>query len=119
MKSARIWSFSVPYFPAFGLNTGRYSVSFRIQSEWGKIRTRKTPNMDIFQALLEIHELLWPVKQTKHFFLKQKENRSSLCKSSRPPNIGKKLRVVSVGDTIRTAYLNIHEGKYLFKVQRL
>ena len=44
-------SFSDPYFPAFGLNTGRYSVSLRIQSECGKIRTRKTPNTDTFDAL--------------------------------------------------------------------
>ena len=30
-----------PSFSAFGLNTERYSVSLRIQSECGKIRTRK------------------------------------------------------------------------------
>ena len=35
--------FSGPYFPAFGLNTERYRVE--------KIRTRKTPNMDTFQAV--------------------------------------------------------------------
>ena len=33
--------FCGPYFPAFGLNTERYFVSLRIQSECGKIRTRK------------------------------------------------------------------------------
>ena len=33
--------FSGPHFPAFGLNTERYSVSLHIQSECGKIRTRK------------------------------------------------------------------------------
>ena len=33
--------FSGPYFPAFGLNTERYFVSLHIQSECGKIRTRK------------------------------------------------------------------------------
>ena len=33
--------FSGPYFPAFRLNTERYFVSLRIQSECGKIRTRK------------------------------------------------------------------------------
>ena len=33
--------FSGPYFPAFGLNTERYGVSLCIQSECGKIRTRK------------------------------------------------------------------------------
>ena len=31
---------SGPYFPTFGLNTERYSVCLRIQSECGKIRTR-------------------------------------------------------------------------------
>ena len=46
VKSVRIRSFSGPYFPAFGLNAERYSVSLRIQSEYGKIRTRKTPNTD-------------------------------------------------------------------------
>ena len=30
MKSVRIRSFSGPYFPSFGLNTERYSVSLRI-----------------------------------------------------------------------------------------
>ena len=33
--------FSDPYFPTFGLNTERYSVTLRIQSECGKTRTRK------------------------------------------------------------------------------
>ena len=38
-------------FSAFGLNTERYGVSLRIQSECGKIRTRITPNTDIFHAV--------------------------------------------------------------------
>ena len=33
--------FSGPYFPVFALNMERYEVSLRIQSECGKIRTRK------------------------------------------------------------------------------
>ena len=41
MKSVRIRSFSSPYFPTFGLNTERYSISLRIQSECRKIRIRK------------------------------------------------------------------------------
>ena len=32
---------SGPYFPVFGLNTEIYEVNFRIQSEYGKMRTRK------------------------------------------------------------------------------
>ena len=40
-----------PFFPAFGLNMEKYSVSLLIQSECGKIRTRKTPNTDTFHAV--------------------------------------------------------------------
>ena len=54
VKNVRIWSYSGPHFPAFGLNTERYSVSLRIQSECGKIRTRITPNTDTFYALSRI-----------------------------------------------------------------
>ena len=49
-KVSKYGVFSVPYFPAFGLNTERY-VSLRIQSECGKMRTRITPNTDTFQAV--------------------------------------------------------------------
>ena len=51
VKSVRIRSYSGPHFPAFGLNTERSGVSLRIQSECGKIRTRITPNTDIFYAV--------------------------------------------------------------------
>ena len=51
LKSVWIRSFSGPYFPSFGLNTEKYGVSLRIQSECGKIRTRKTPNTDTFHAV--------------------------------------------------------------------
>ena len=51
MKSVRIRSYSGPYFPAFGLNTEKYSVSLRIQSEWEKMRTRRTAYTDTFHAV--------------------------------------------------------------------
>ena len=51
VKIIRIRSFSGLYFPAFELNTERYSVSVRIKYEWGKIRARKTPNTDTFHAV--------------------------------------------------------------------
>ena len=41
VKSALVRSFSASYFPIFALNTERYFVSLRIQSECGKIRTWK------------------------------------------------------------------------------
>ena len=50
-KNIYIRSYSGPYFPSFGLNTERYSVSLRIQSECGKIWTRITPNTDTFYAV--------------------------------------------------------------------
>ena len=40
-KVSKYGVFSGPYFPAFGLNTERYEISLRIQSECGKIQTRK------------------------------------------------------------------------------
>ena len=40
-KVSKYGVFSGPYFPVFGLNKERYSVSLRIQSECGKIRTRR------------------------------------------------------------------------------
>ena len=52
VKSVRICSFSGPHFPKFGLNTEGYGVSFRIQSECGKIQTSKTPNTDTFHAVI-------------------------------------------------------------------
>ena len=51
IKSSGIGNFFGPYFPAFGLNSARYSVSVRIQSECGKIRTRKTLNTDTLSAV--------------------------------------------------------------------
>ena len=50
-KVVRIWSFSGLHFPVFGLNTEKYGVSPRIQSECGKIQTRKTPNTETFHAV--------------------------------------------------------------------
>ena len=52
VKWVRIRSFSGLYFPAFGLNTERYSLFLRIQSGSGIMRTRKTPNMDTFYAMI-------------------------------------------------------------------
>ena len=51
VKSVCIRSYSDPYFPACGLNTERYGVSFRIQFECGKTGTRITPNTDTFHAV--------------------------------------------------------------------
>ena len=81
MKSVCIWSFSGPYFPAFGLSTERYGVSLRIQSECGKYIPEKLGTWTPFpQCKLEAVELrrsiilrwkkkkkIFPVK--KHAFL--------------------------------------------------
>ena len=52
VKRIDIRIFSCPYFPAFELNTERYSVSLRIQSKYGKIQTTNTPNTDTFHTVL-------------------------------------------------------------------
>lgn len=54
IKSTRekihIWVFSGPCFAKPGL-ISLYSVSLRIQSEFGKIQTSKTPNTDTLHAV--------------------------------------------------------------------
>ena len=52
VKGVRIWRYSDPYFPAFALNTERYSVSLRIQSECGKRRTKQTLNTVTFHSVI-------------------------------------------------------------------
>ena len=53
VKSVRIRSYSGLHFPAFEVSTERYGVSFRIQSDCGKMRTRIIPNTDTFYAVFE------------------------------------------------------------------
>ena len=43
--------YSGPYFPAYGLKIERYRVLFRIQSKYGKMRARITPNTDTSYAV--------------------------------------------------------------------
>ena len=59
MKSVHIQSYSGPHFPVFGLNTERDFLSFRIQSECGKMRTRITPNMDTSYAVRCLLAQIW------------------------------------------------------------
>ena len=64
VKSVRILSFPGLYFPAFGQNTERYFVSLRLQSECGKIRTKKLQIRTLFvQCINQINE-------APHFWLK-------------------------------------------------
>ena len=46
-------------FSVFGLNTERYSVSPRIHSECGKIRTRITTNTNTPYAVITVLEVSW------------------------------------------------------------
>ena len=61
--ASKLFVFSVPYIPIFGLNTKRHGVSLCIQSKCGKLRTRKTPNTDTFKEVLsfEITEQIHPL----------------------------------------------------------
>ena len=76
VESVLIRSYSGPHFSAFGLNTQKYSISLRIQSECGKMRTRITPTTDTFHALCSSVECL----------------QDSFCSSS-PVDTGRKLNV--------------------------
>ena len=64
VKSVGIRSFSGPYFPAFGLQTKIYTENLRIQSQCGKIRTRKTPNMDTFYPVFNAFQFLQHIPMT-------------------------------------------------------
>ena len=55
VKSARIRGFSGPHFTAFELNVERTGASLRIQSECGKMQSRKTPNTDTFHAVIFVN----------------------------------------------------------------
>ena len=70
MKSVRTWSYCSPYFPAFGLNTDRYSVAVIIQTECGNIWIRITPNTDTFYSVTFMYALnaCAHAKQVIHFF---------------------------------------------------
>ena len=58
VKNVRIQSYSGLDFPTFGLNTERYRVSLRLQSECGKMLTRITPNTDTFHAVIVIVSII-------------------------------------------------------------
>ena len=64
-KSARIKSFFGPWYLA-----EKYGVSLHIQSECGKIQTRKTPNTDIFYAV-SVSGPIKLVMPTFHQFVKR------------------------------------------------
>ena len=58
MRIVPIWSFSGPYFPTFARNTeGEILRIFRIQSRWGEIQTRKTPNTSNFHAVRYVSKI--------------------------------------------------------------
>ena len=58
-------SYSGPHFPTFGLNTERYGVYLRVQSECGKIRTRIAPNTNTFYAVFVLYILSAIVESIK------------------------------------------------------
>ena len=56
-KVSKCGVFCGPYFPEFGLNTERYSVSLHIQSKCGKIRTRKNSVFGHFSR--SVKTMIW------------------------------------------------------------
>ena len=58
VKSVRILSYYGPHFLVFGLNSKNNEVSLHIQSECGKMRSRITPNTDMFNAVSVNHDIL-------------------------------------------------------------
>ena len=71
MKSAHIGSFPGPYFPAFELNTERYSVSLRIQSECGKMQVS---SFKVSRILLSITIIFFNLGKTYHMVARQSQD---------------------------------------------
>ena len=80
VKSGRIRSYSGVHFPALGLNTERYEIS-----KCGKMRTRITPNTDIFHAVikttLNIRYDIDRVETITEIFCFEQEHTVKWCKS--------------------------------------
>ena len=79
VKSVRTRSVSGLYFPEFGLNTEIYRANLHIQSECGKIKTRKTPNMDTFHTVLhnDAKKSKWIGNKGQHF--RRIKTRQHIC----------------------------------------
>ena len=66
-KVSKYGVFSCPYFPAFGLNMERYSVSTRIQSKCGKIWNRKNSVFGRFHAVRLSKYTAWYERSQIHY----------------------------------------------------
>ena len=66
------------YFLVYGLNAERYGVSVRLQSEYRKIRTRKTPNLDTFHAVTSTLEIIISPENVCNKFLLKDTHRERL-----------------------------------------
>ena len=79
IKSARIRSYSGWNFPAFNLNTERYSVALHIQSEWEKMWTRIALNTDTFHAVLVAAHNSCPYIEAIMFLVSKKFKLHACC----------------------------------------
>ena len=62
-KFSKYGVFSGPYFPVVRLNMEIYSINFRIQAEYRKVRTRKNFVLDTFQIMHDNIEKQEPVEK--------------------------------------------------------
>ena len=67
VESVRIWCFSGPYFLVFSLNTERYSISFQIQSEWGKICQKNSGYGPLSRSVFTFHFFYSQLYNEKEF----------------------------------------------------
>ena len=132
VKSVRIRSYSGPHFSAFGLNTERYSISLRIQSKCGNMRTRITPNKETFCAVkYKNHSFITVhIFVVSHFFVKIfcSEEFESKCKFNNfflfthsPWGMYRKLQYMGVKNVLSYKYIwlfnkRFHSPRCLFCV---
>ena len=70
MKSVRIWSFSGPYFPAFGLNTERYGRISPYSPQMRENTTKKIRIRTLFMQWRSGNSLSWKRNQLTSFYMK-------------------------------------------------
>ena len=110
MKSIRIRSYSGPYFPAFGL------LSLHIQFKCRTIRTRITPNTDIFHTLFGNYESLF-FKKVQRITLSCGRNHRTLAERNHRTLAGRCFSVINSLSSSKNSYYSLTKNNGNIKVE--
>ena len=109
LKSVLTRSYPGQHFPALGLNTEKYGVSLRIQSECGKTRTRITSNRDTFYAVVLTKGIAW--KYVKNYWLQKLFSIQTFCMEKKLHNIFWNTNTTDIINPFWWALTKFYQGK--------